>query len=118
MVSWVASVDVQLKVEGSPFSTEVGEAWSVTVGCAAGGGAEVVGVGATAGFLLHPNAKTDRATAKNRPVRYIDRETSIIYSSSRMESPCSTHTANIVAPEAGFRRYLVSRYVIYRAQVL
>src|SRR5262249_12086555 len=79
MVSWVASVEVQFKVEGSPCSTVAGEAESVTVGCdGAGGGASCVGVGATAGFLLQPNVKTAAATAKNRPARTIDRDSSII----------------------------------------
>jgi hypothetical protein len=79
MVSCVASVEVQLSVDESPFSTALGLASRVTVGWAAAGAGGAVGGAVTClGFLLHPNAKTEAASSTNRLARCSDRETSII----------------------------------------
>src|SRR5437867_6567563 len=74
MVSCVASVEFQLRVEESPLLMEVGLACSVTVG-RAGAGAGAAGWGGGAfGGCLQPKAKTTTANAAIKPVRYSERE--------------------------------------------
>jgi hypothetical protein len=51
MVTEVALLEVQLRVEESPLLMEPGLAWSETVGFAAGGGAAAGGGGASVTFL-------------------------------------------------------------------
>jgi hypothetical protein len=69
MLSCVASVEFQLRVEDSPLLMEAGLACNVTVGddgagFSAGGG----GGGATV-FFLQPKVKTAAATATSKPAR-------------------------------------------------
>src|SRR5579872_2516003 len=116
IVSCVASVEVQLSVAASPFSTAVGLACSDTVGWAAAGGGGALGGAETCfGFLLQPNVKTEAASTAIRPARYSDRGTSIIQILLSNVIPVFVpRLLDILAPAEGFRRYLVSRYVIYR----
>jgi len=61
----VAFVDVQLSVTVSPLFTELGEAFSVTVGCAVGCGAACVG-GRLATCFLQPPARAMKATTPSK----------------------------------------------------
>jgi hypothetical protein len=75
MESCVASVEFQLNVADSPLLTEVGLAWSVTVGVAgAGAGSGFAGGGVTF-FGPQPNVKRATASAASKPARQSERET-------------------------------------------
>jgi hypothetical protein len=64
---------------------------------------------------LQPNVKTEAASTAIRPARYSDRGTSIIQILLSYVIPVFVpRLLDIVASAEGFRRYLVSRYVIYR----
>ena len=73
----VAFVDVQLRVTVSPLFTELGEAFSVTVGCPVGCGAASVG-GWLATCFLQPPAKDTKATSPSNNPRFL-RQRSCIY---------------------------------------
>src|SRR6266699_3812219 len=73
MLSFVASVEFQLKVEGSPLLTEAGLACNVTVGLAAAGGGAACWGGAATFFLPQPNVKTAAARVRSKPARYSGR---------------------------------------------
>src|SRR6204780_2512407 len=73
----VAFVDAQLRVTVSPLFTELGEAFSVTVGCPVGCGAASVG-GWLATCFLQPPAKDTKATSPSNNPRFL-RQRSCIY---------------------------------------
>ena len=68
IVSCVALVEDQLSVTASPLLIEVGFAWSVTVGRAAGG-SDVGAVPVMTGFLLQPTVRAAAAKATRRQAR-------------------------------------------------
>src|ERR1700735_1396007 len=73
----VALVDVQVSVTVSPLFIDVGEAFSVTVGCGADSGAACVG-GWLATCFLQPPAKATRATTPSSNPSF-PRQLSCIY---------------------------------------
>jgi hypothetical protein len=79
MVTEVALLEVQVRVEESPLLMELGFAWSETVGFAAGGGGAGGGGGACSGFLWQPNVKTAAARATTNSARNCSREAGYIY---------------------------------------
>src|SRR5215469_8577282 len=113
MVSEVASVEFQLKVDASPLLMEVGLAWSVTVG-RAGGAAGAGGVGgAAAGFFPQPKVKTVARSATDRQARYSLLEAGIMRFLLRLYGfPCSPTRAAVILTLAGWVRG-ISRITIY-----